>query len=61
MSNVTGSGEFVCPMCRQTVRFLIDIESDADGHLYSSRAKGVADDHAPTCKAYAADPKAAAS
>lgn len=61
MSATTGSGTFVCPMCGETIRFLIDIETDADGNLYSSRAKGVGDDHAPTCKAYVADSQAVAS
>jgi hypothetical protein len=59
MSNVaTGTGSFVCPMCKREIRFLIHVEADMQGRFYSSRAKGVGTDHDLNCKAYSAAPVA---
>lgn len=46
----TGAGTFDCPSCHRTVRFVVDIEVDAENRAYSSRVKSVSDDHAPDCK-----------
>lgn len=51
-AKVSGAGEFECPQCHRTARFVLDIEVDAEGHFHSSRAKAVVDDHAPTCSVW---------